>query len=135
MVRGWDSNMSWGIWMLYSGIGPALLVIFVIGLLIFLWGLLTLSAFDIIAGVITMMVPASILMLSRVLLVDPEDRFLKGHAGTREYHVNTHTNPYPAPSIRAPTRPEPGTCANCGGKLFLGRENCPHCGTVVHGPS
>ncbi len=131
MVKGWDSNVSWGIWMLYSGIGPALLVIFVIGLLIFLWGLLTLSVFDILAGVITMIVPASLLMLSRVLLVDPEDRFLKRLAGTQEYHVNTYTNPYQPPPPRPPMRPEPATCAGCGGKLFLGRENCPHCGAPV----
>ena len=28
-------------------------------------------------------------------------------------------------------RPEPGRCVECDGKLFLGRENCPHCGTPV----
>jgi hypothetical protein len=128
MVKGWDSNLSWGIWIMYSGIGPALLIIFVIGFLIFLWGLLTLSTLDIFLGVIAMIVPAAILMLSRVLMVDPEDRFLKKHTGTQEYHANTYTNPYQGPPIRPSMRPEPGKCAHCGGKLFLGRENCPHCG-------
>ncbi len=28
-------------------------------------------------------------------------------------------------------RPEPGHCVECGGKLFLGRESCPNCGTPV----
>ncbi len=39
-----------------------------------------------------------------------------------------HTYTYPP----KPTgRPEPGRCVECGGKLFLGRANCPHCGTPV----
>ena len=42
---------------------------------------------------------------------------------------------YPAPTYSYPPistgRPEPGRCVECGGKLFLGRENCPHCGTPV----
>ena len=42
---------------------------------------------------------------------------------------------YPTPAYSYPPiptgRPEPGRCVECGGKLFLGRENCPHCGTAV----
>ena len=28
-------------------------------------------------------------------------------------------------------RPEPGYCHQCEGKLFLGRDHCPHCGAQV----
>ena len=42
---------------------------------------------------------------------------------------------YPAPTYSYPPiptgRPEPGRCVECGGKLFLGRANCPNCGTPV----
>lgn len=31
----------------------------------------------------------------------------------------------------APDRPEPGRCRVCGGTLFLGRPNCPHCSSPV----
>jgi hypothetical protein len=30
-----------------------------------------------------------------------------------------------------PRSPEPGRCPQCGGTLFIGRPNCPHCGTPV----
>jgi len=45
--------------------------------------------------------------------------------------IQTYPEPlYTYPPI--PTgRPEPGRCVECAGKLFLGRENCPHCGTPV----
>ena len=42
---------------------------------------------------------------------------------------------YAAPTYSYPPiptgRPEPGRCVECGGKLFLGRANCPNCGTPV----
>ena len=31
----------------------------------------------------------------------------------------------------APDRPVPGRCRVCGGTLFLGRPNCPHCSSSV----
>ncbi len=42
---------------------------------------------------------------------------------------------YIAPAYSYPPiptgRPEPGRCVECGGKLFLGRANCPNCGTPI----
>ena len=29
------------------------------------------------------------------------------------------------------SKEEPGKCVECGGTLFIGRTNCPHCGTPV----
>ncbi len=43
----------------------------------------------------------------------------------------SNADPHPVPLPRAPMRPEPGTCTDCGGMLFLGRESCPHCGSPV----
>ncbi len=48
--------------------------------------------------------------------------------GQQPIHSSPPTYGYPP----VPTgRPEPGRCVECGGKLFLGRENCPHCGTPI----
>jgi len=44
---------------------------------------------------------------------------------------DVYNDPSYAYPSRSTARPEPGRCAECGGKLFLGRENCPHCATPV----
>jgi hypothetical protein len=43
--------------------------------------------------------------------------------------------PSPGPTFTYPPpsgpRDEPGKCPDCGGRLFAGRPNCPHCGGPV----
>ncbi len=43
------------------------------------------------------------------------------------------SSPYTYPP-RTYSRDEPGKCPECGGTLFIGRSNCPHCGEMVLGP-
>jgi hypothetical protein len=75
---------------------------------------------------------------------DPPASYVRGSDQSNVYRfspmqpdpVPTPAYPtYPSPTYSYPPiatgRPEPGRCAECGGKLFLSRENCPHCGTPV----
>jgi hypothetical protein len=41
------------------------------------------------------------------------------------------SSPYTYPP-RTYSRDEPGKCPECGGTLFLGRTNCPHCSAPVN---
>ncbi len=123
----------------------------IIGLVLIIGGIIYDSVIWIILGVIVWIIWVVLLWAISVLFDDavnwldekfPETPEVDGKeyswdpdTGRPTSRGKAYTNPYPAPPPRAPMRPEPGTCADCGGKLFLGRENCPHCGAKVHGPS
>ena len=123
----------------------------IIGLLLVIWGIINDSVIGIFLGVIVWIIWVVLLWVISVLFDDavnwlderfpetPEDEeknfFKDPDTGRPTSRGKAYTNPYPPPPPRPPMRPEPGTCTHCGGKLFLGRENCPHCGAKVHGPS
>ncbi len=51
------------------------------------------------------------------------------------YQMNQpYGNPYGTHPPQGYAPPPPGRCRYCGGQLYQGHPNCPHCGELVHGP-
>ncbi len=55
------------------------------------------------------------------------------HPGPRAYPLAplTVSSSPDAPPPRTYSKEVPGKCAECGGTLFIGRTNCPHCSAPV----
>ncbi len=62
-------------------------------------------------------------------IVEPIDTRPPPYQANQPYVVPDRTHP-----PQGYTPPLPGRCRYCGGQLYQGRPNCPHCGEMVHGP-
>lgn len=146
-------NANFGVLLVYSGIAGIVWVLLVFGFT--MWALVSAM---VMIGLILVGVYVVVMYdeHGRPIVQARRDHYVESPPGYHVRQTSGDRTDYISPMVRDPGatprgvrsntdgpvppptdppkplgRPGPGTCPQCGGGLFIGRDHCPHCGYLV----